>query len=92
MIKSFAHKGLQRFFEADDPKKVPPQYREKIRAILTALDSAEAIEEMNLVTFRLHKLSGDRQGVWAVTVRANWRITFRFIDGDAYAVTLEDYH
>ncbi len=47
---------------------------------------------MNQPTFRLHPLKGNRKGVWAVTVRANWRVTFRFEDGDAYDVDLEDYH
>jgi proteic killer suppression protein len=47
---------------------------------------------MNQPTFRLHPLKGNRKGVWAVTVRANWRVTFRFGGGDAYDVDLEDYH
>ncbi len=49
-------------------------------------------EDMNQPTFRLHSLKGSRKGVWAVTVRANWRITFRFVQGNAYDVDLEDYH
>ncbi|MCB0058359.1 MAG: type II toxin-antitoxin system RelE/ParE family toxin, partial [Caldilineaceae bacterium] len=40
----------------------------------------------------LHELAGDRKGVWSVTVQANWRITFRFVDGNAEDVDYEDYH
>ena len=50
------------------------------------------VQDMNQSTFRLHPLQGNRKGVWAVTVRANWRVTFRFEEGDAYDVDLEDYH
>jgi proteic killer suppression protein len=41
---------------------------------------------------RLHELKGNRKGVWSVTVQANWRITFRFENGDAEIVNYEDYH
>jgi plasmid maintenance system killer protein len=57
-----------------------------------ALDQASDVQDMNQPTFRLHPLKGNRKGVWAVTVRANWRATFRFEGGDAYDVDLEDYH
>jgi len=60
--------------------------------ILSALDQAGDVQDMNQPTFRLHPLKGDRKGVWAVAVRANWRVTFRFEGGDAYDVDLEDYH
>ena len=50
------------------------------------------MQDMNQPTFRFHSLKGDRKGVWTVTVRANWRVTFRFEGGDAYDVDLEDYH
>ena len=92
MIESFAHKGLKRLFEKDDPKGLNPDHVEKITLILTTLDAAEAVEAMNLPSFRLHKLTGDRKGFWAVTVRANWRIIFRFADGAASDVDLVDYH
>ena len=59
---------------------------------LTALDTATRIEDMDLPGFRLHPLKGDRQGQWAIVVSKNWRITFEFIDGDAYIVNYEDYH
>ncbi len=64
---------------------------ERIEEILTALDTAADVQEMDLPHFRLHPLSGDRKGQWAVTVRANWRIVFRF-DGDPEDVDFTDYH
>ena len=56
------------------------------------MDTATRIEDMDLPGFRLHPLKGDRQGQWAIVVSKNWRITFEFIDGDAYIVNYEDYH
>lgn len=92
MIDSFAHKGLKRLFEKDDPKGLNPDHVEKITLILTTLDAAETVEALNIPSFRLHRLTGDLKGFWAVTVRANWRIIFRFEDGAASEVNLVDYH
>lgn len=92
MIKSFAHKGLKRLYEKDDARGVSAEHVEKITLILTTLDAAETIEAMNLPSFRLHRLTGDLKGFWSVTVRANWRIIFRFDDGKASSVDLMDYH
>jgi len=92
MIESFKHKGLRRFYENDDRSGVNPEYTEKVKKILSMLDAAETTEEMDVVTFRLHELTGNRKGTYSVTVRENWRITFKFEAGDAYDVNLEDYH
>jgi toxin HigB-1 len=92
MIQSFKHKALRRLFEVDDRRGLNAEHIEKIRLILLALDSAETVEVMNLPTFRLHPLAGDLKRYWSVTVRANWRITFRFDDGNAFDVDLVDYH
>ncbi|MFZ5693934.1 MAG: type II toxin-antitoxin system RelE/ParE family toxin [Pseudomonadota bacterium] len=92
MIESFAHKGLRRLFEKDDPRGLNPDHVEKITLILTTLDAAETVEALNIPSFRLHRLTGDLKGFWAVTVRANWRIIFRFADGVASDVSLVDYH
>lgn len=92
MIESFAHKGLKRLFEKDDPRGLNPDHVEKITLILTTLDAAETVEALNIPSFRLHRLTGDLKGFWAVTVRANWRIIFRFADGAASEVNLVDYH
>ena len=92
MIQSFKHRGLQRFYERGDERRINPQHREKVRAILALLDSAQQIQDMDAPTFRLHPLTGDRAGAWAVTVRSNWRILFRFEEGHAFDVDMVDYH
>ena len=92
MIKSFQHKGLRLLFEDDDRRKLNAEYVDRLRLILSSLDIAETIEDMNQLTFRLHPLKGNLDGFWAVTVRANWRVVFRFFEGHAYDVDLIDYH
>jgi proteic killer suppression protein len=92
MIRSFRHKGLKRLFEDDDVSKLPSDMAERIGIILAALESATTIEGLNRPSFRLHQLKGDRKGEWAVVVRANWRITFKFSNGEASDVSFEDYH
>lgn len=92
MIKSFEHKGLKKFHETGSTAGIDPAHRQKIRMRLAALDTATRIEDMDLPGFRLHPLKGDRQGLWAIDVSRNWRITFKFFDGNAYVVDYEDYH
>ena len=92
MIRSFRHKGLKRLFEDDDHRGIDAQHAEKLNDILARLDASAAIADMDLPGFRLHPLKGDRKGVWAVTVRANWRVIFRFEDGDAFDLDYVDYH
>ncbi|MCZ6634935.1 MAG: type II toxin-antitoxin system RelE/ParE family toxin [bacterium] len=79
-------------YERDDPRGVHPEHVGKLQNILTRLEVAQGPEDMNLPGFRLHQLKGDRSGSWAVTVRANWRITFRFERADVADVNYEDYH
>ena len=64
----------------------------RIRLILSALHAAQAIEAMDIPTFRLHRLKGKLQGFFSVTVRANWRIIFRFEGGEAFDLDFVDYH
>lgn len=92
MIVRFRHKGLKRFYEYDDPRLLPRDMIERIRDILTLLDAASRPEDLKRPSLRLHVLRGDLKGFWAVTVRANWRIIFRFDDGDAVDVDFLDYH
>ena len=92
MIRSFAHKGLKRLYEADDRSKLAADLVDRIATVLAALDEAVTVEDLNRPSFRLHQLKGDLKGLWSVTVRANWRIVFRFEDGDAYDVDFLDYH
>ncbi len=71
---------------------IDPAHRQKIRIRLAALDTASSIDDLDLPGFRLHPLKGDKQGLWAIDVSKNWRITFEFRDGNAYVVAYEDYH
>jgi proteic killer suppression protein len=71
---------------------LPPELIDRIRVILIGLEVARQTSDLDRPGFRLHALKGDRKGSWSITVRANWRITFRFEDGRAYDVDFLDYH
>jgi proteic killer suppression protein len=92
MIQSIRHKGLNRLYQNDDPRGVIQEHREKLRDILARLDVASTIDDMRIPGLRLHPLRGEFEGLWAVIVRANWRVIFRFTDGDAWDVDYLDYH
>ena len=92
MIKNIRHKGLKRLYEQDDPRGVLPEHAAKLHDILARLDIAPAVSQMDVPGFRLHPLKGDRKGFWGVTVRANWRVIFRFVEGNALDVEYVDYH
>lgn len=92
MIKNFRHKGLRLLFEEDDGRKLGARQLARLRLILSALDAADNIDDMRQPTFRLHELRGNLKGFCAVTVQANWRVIFRFQNGDANDVDLIDYH
>jgi proteic killer suppression protein len=92
MIRSIRHKGLKRLYDDDDPRGVFAEHLVKLRDILARLDAAGGIEDMDLPGFKLHPLKGELKGFWAVTVRANWRVIFRFVDRDAVDVDYIDYH
>ena len=92
MILSFRHKGLRRLFEHNERKGIRPDLIEKIENVLTLLNRARSPNDMTLPGYRLHPLKGDLNGFWSVTVRANWRVIFRFKEGHALDVDLVDYH
>ena len=92
MIKSFRHKGLERFFLTGNTSGIQNKHSKRLRLILAQLDQARSVGDMNFPGAALHALKGDRKGVWSVTVQANWRITFRFDRGDAEVVDYEDCH
>jgi proteic killer suppression protein len=92
VIHSFRHKGLKRLYEDDDPRGVMAEHLTKLRNILARLDAAGSVEDMNLPGFKLHPLKGEFNGFWAVTVRANWRVIFRFVESDVFEVDYLDYH
>ena len=92
MIRSFRRKGLRQLFEDDNPRGLSAEQVRKIGQILALLDAAQTVIDLDLPTFRLHPSRGDLKGFWSITVRANWRIIFRFEDGEALDVDLVDYH
>ena len=92
MIVSFRPKGLKQLFERGNRRGVNAQHVAKIENILAVLDIAQKIEDVDVHSFRLHPLTGDLKGFWSVTVRANWRVIFRFENANVFEVDLLDYH
>jgi proteic killer suppression protein len=92
MIRRLRHRGLKRLYEQDDTRGLNAGHLERILRILARLDQASKPEHMDLPGYRLHPLKGEYSGFWSVTVQANWRIIFRFEDGDVTDVDLLDYH
>ena len=92
-IQSFRHKGLRRLFDKDDRRKVPSEQVDRLVNMMAAIDAAELIDECAAFPgWKLHALSGDLAGHWAMSVSGNWRLVFRFEDGDAFDLDLLDYH
>jgi proteic killer suppression protein len=92
MIRSFKHNGLERFFLKGTKSGVQAKHVSKLRLILGRLNASVTPNDMNLPGLNLHPLSGERDGQWSVKVSGNWRVTFRFTEGDAEIVNYEDYH
>jgi len=92
MIKSFKHKGLEMFYLRGSKKGIQSNHANKLRLQLAALDTAQAIDDMDIPGYRLHQLKGDRKGVWTITVNSNWRLTFVFEAGNVFILNYEDYH
>jgi len=92
MIKSFIHKGLEKFYRTGSKAGIQAKHSERLRLILAQLNQAKTIQDMDIPFLKLHELKGDRKGIWSVTVQTNWRITFQFSEGDVEIVNYEDYH
>ncbi|MCH8187888.1 MAG: type II toxin-antitoxin system RelE/ParE family toxin [Proteobacteria bacterium] len=92
MIQNFKHRGLKRLFERNDKSQVRPDHLETIEDILAFLDIAEKPQDLDKPGYNLHPLKGNLKGFWSVKISGNWRIIFRFEDGDAFDVNLIDYH
>lgn len=92
MIKSFRHKGLERFFREGSKAGIQPKHEKRLRLQLGRLDAARRAAEMNLPGWRWHPLTGDLKGRWAMWVDENWRLTFSFEGSDAVFVDYQDYH
>jgi len=92
MIKSFRHKGLQRFFETGSKAGIQAAHAAKLRLQLAALDQAVRPEDLSMPSWGLHALRGDLKGNWAVAVSGNWRMIFSFEGTNAILVDYRDYH
>ncbi|MFB8790160.1 MAG: type II toxin-antitoxin system RelE/ParE family toxin [Potamolinea sp.] len=92
MIQTFKNKALEKLLKENINKGIPKGLEKKIRIRLEVIDSALIIDDIRLPGYDLHELKGDRKETWSIKVSGNWRITFRFEDGEAYDLDLEDYH
>ncbi|MDH3460758.1 MAG: type II toxin-antitoxin system RelE/ParE family toxin [Burkholderiaceae bacterium] len=92
MILTFRHKGLEAFFRTGRMAGIQAVHAKRLRELLTALNAARAPQDMGRPSWRLHALSGKRAGLHAVTVQANWRLSFRFVGTDVELVDYLDYH
>lgn len=92
MILSIWHKGLKLYFEKGDASKLQPQHVNKIRLILTRLEAAKTLGDLNVPGYGLHQLSGELKSYWAIKVDKNFRIIFQFVGEDVQEVDYLDYH
>ena len=92
MCGACRHKGLARFFATGLKAGIQAAHAETLSLIWGALNAATALGDMGLPGLKLHPLKGSRSSTWSVTVRANWRIIFRYEGKDALDVDYQDYH
>lgn len=92
MIRTFRHRGLERFFRVGSKAGIQPKHAKRLRVQLGRLDAAAGPADMDLPGWRLHPLKGELAGHWAVWVDENWRLTFAFEGPDAVLVDYQDYH
>ena len=92
MIKSFARKGLEEFFYDGTTRGIQAKHADKLGRILDRLDADEDAQDMGYPGSALHPLKGELKGLWSVKVSGNWRVIFRFEDGNAFVVDYLDYH
>lgn len=92
MIKSFRHKGIERFFTTGSRAGIQPKHAARLALQLNLLDTVKRPEQMQVSGWHLHALQGELDGHWAVRVSGNWRLTFKFEGEDAVLVDYQDYH
>ena len=92
MIKSFKHKGLQKYFETGSKAGIQAKHAGRLRLQLATLDTARFAEDLDIPGYRLHPLKGREKNRWSIRVSGNWRLTFEFRDGNAFVLDYEDYH
>jgi proteic killer suppression protein len=93
MIKTFANRLTQELYTTGRSKRVPPDIARRAARKLEYLDLAFRLEDLRAPrSNRLHALSADRRGQYSISINDQWRICFRFVDGDVYDVEICDYH
>ena len=92
MIQSFRHRELKKFFENGKSSKINDQHFKRLQLVLFKLDTAETIKDLNFPGSNLHTLSGKMQDFWSIQVSGNWRVIFRFEEGNVFDVDYVDYH
>ena len=92
MIRSFGHKGLETFFRDGVKKGIQAKHAQRLADLLDRLNASSAVRDMNFPGSGLHQLKGKLRGYWSVKVSGNWRVMFRFKNGDAFDVDYVDYH
>ena len=92
MIRSFRHRALRRMYERGDPSRISSDLADRVALALADLDNARKPSDLDLPGYRLHPLKGNLKGFWSISVSGNWRVIFRFDNGEAYDVDLIDYH
>lgn len=94
-IWTVRHRGLRELLERDSTRRLRQDLVSRIRNVLTALVVADSMESLCAQAppgWRIHRLSGERENDWSISVSGNWRITFEENDGKIERLNLEDYH
>ncbi|CCY25433.1 plasmid maintenance system killer protein [Brachyspira sp. CAG:484] len=92
MIKSFKHKGLEKFHKTGSTKGIQAIHARKLKQLLSMLEAMTTTDDLKLPSLRFHQLQGDKQNLYSITVQANWRLTFEFDNENVYILDYTDYH
>lgn len=92
MIKSFKHKGLEKFYTTGNTKGIQAIHAKKLNQLLVILNAMTTTDDLKLPSLRFHQLQGDKQNIYSITVQANWRLTFEFDNENVYVLDYTDYH
>jgi proteic killer suppression protein len=92
VIKSFRHKGVEKFYRTGSKAGIQPKHADRLSEQLFMLDNAKSAADLNVPGWRSHQLSGDLRGHWALKVSGNWRLMFKFDGEDAILIDYQDYH
>lgn len=93
MIRSFKDKQTEKLFESSSLRRIPAEILERARRKLMSIHAAHVVDDLRVPpSNRLERLKGDREGQYSIRINDQWRICFRFQDGDAFDVEICDYH